>query len=298
MPPRLVDYQISDWLHLRPLTQGLKTARYRSTDRQHRKKPAREGDLTDIICRINAQRVLVTIAFNDVQTILWQAALVRHFVPNAIYVVADNTGDDDIAAKIAKAVRDLDIFYVRLPPNPSSSPSRSHGLALNWVWERIIKPGKPEVFGFLDDDIYPTAPDDPFASLSKQNFYGVVRQGLPLAVAGSNRWFLWAGFCMFLYSAVQDVDLDFSQDWFVGLDTGGGNWDKLYRHVERFSVSEQPSKLVGFREGVSISESPIQWCGSWLHAVGMMGEPKFYAEKYAALAKILEPHLQEAGYRA
>ena len=296
MPPRLVDYRFADWLRLRPVLQGLKTARYRLVDRQHRKKPARSPNLAEIISQIKDRRVLIAIAFNDVQTIRWQAALVRHFVPDVLYIVADNSVDDSLAAEIAECTKDLDVPYVRLPANPSRTPSRSHGLALNWVWERIITPGRPEVFGFLDDDIYPTAPDDPFAALSKQNFYGVVRLGLPLAVAGSNRWFLWAGFCMFLYSAVRNIDLDFSQDWFVGLDTGGGNWETLYRHVERSSISEQPDFFVGFRDGVSVSEGPIQWCGPWLHAVGLMGKSEFATEKYDAIAKILEPHLKAAGY--
>jgi len=296
MPPRLADYRVTDWLRLRPVTQGLKMVRYRMTDRRHRQQPARDGDLPHIISAIQSRRVLVTIAFNDPQTIRWQAALIRHYVPHALYVVADNTADDGIAAEIAKSARDAGVFYVRLPANPSRSPSRSHGLALNWVWERIIKPGKPDVFGFLDDDIYPTAPDDPFVALSKQAFYGVVRPGLPMA--GPERWFLWAGFSMFRYSAVQDIDLDFSQDWFIGLDTGGGNWEKLYRHVERSSLSEQPTVFVGFRDGVSVSDAPIQWCGPWLNAVGLMGKSEWSADKYAAIEKILEPGLRDAGFHA
>ena len=81
MPPRLVDYQISDWLRLRPVTHGLKTLRYRQIDRKHRGKPARAGDLSEIVLQIKDRRVLVAIAFNDAQTIRWQAILVRHFVP-------------------------------------------------------------------------------------------------------------------------------------------------------------------------------------------------------------------------
>ena len=46
------------------------------------------------------------------------------------------------------------------------------------------------------------------------------------------RWFLWAGFCLFHYAAVADRMLDFRQDWFIGLDTGGANWELLYRHAD------------------------------------------------------------------
>jgi hypothetical protein len=259
-------------------------------DRRFRGRPPRSGDLAALVRQIRGRRVLTTIAFNDRQTIAWQSALVRRFVEDVVYVVVDNSTDDRVAAEIAELARAREIPYVRLPINPSGAPSRSHGLALNWVWENVIKPGEPRVFGYLDDDIYPTAPHDPFAALSGQGFYGVVRPSVsPL----EPRWFLWAGFCMFRYSDVRSLDLDFSQDWFCGLDTGGANWDPLYRHVDRFSVLEQPTEFVAFRDGLKMEDGPLQWCGPWLHAVGLMGRPEFASEKAAVIAKILETRLAD-----
>jgi hypothetical protein len=260
-------------------------------DRRFRQRPPRSGDLKALVRQIKGRRALATIAFNDRQTIAWQSALVRHFVKDVVHFVVDNSTDDLVAAEIAKLARAREIPYVRLPRNPSVAPSRSHGLALNWTWENVFKPGEPHAFGFLDDDIYPTAPHDPFAALSEQGFYGVVRPSVwPL----EPRWFLWAGFCMFRYSDVGSLDLDFSQDWFCGLDTGGANWDQLYRHVERFSVREQPTEFVAFRDGLRVEDGPLQWCGPWLHAVGLMGKPELASEKAAVVAKILEAHLAEA----
>jgi len=82
----------------------------------------------------------------------------------------------------------------------------------------------------------------------------------------------------------------------VGLDTGGGNWSKLYQHVERSSIREQSTTFLPFRDGIDVSDGPIQWCGSWLHAVGLMGKPELATEKAAAIADILKPHLVAAGY--
>jgi hypothetical protein len=291
MPPRLADYGPFDWIRLRPFIHRLKTAKYKRMDRRFRQLPPGSGDLAALVRQIRGRRVLATISFNDERTIAWQSALVRRFVKEAVYFIADNSTDDLVAAEIAKLALARGIPYVRLPRNPSGVPSRSHGLALNWVWENIIKPGAPQVFGFLDDDIYPTAPDDPFAALSEQRFYGVVR---PSISSHEPRWFLWAGFCMFRYQDVKSLDLDFSQDWFCGLDTGGANWDRLYRHVERFSVREQPTEFVAFREGIRMEDGPLQWCGPWLHAVGLMGKPELMPEKAAAIAKILEVHLADA----
>ena len=59
------------------------------------------GDLAALVRQIRGRRVLATIAFNDAQTIAWQSALVRRYVKDAIYFIADNSTDDLVAAEIA-----------------------------------------------------------------------------------------------------------------------------------------------------------------------------------------------------
>ena len=83
-------------------------------------------------------------------------------------------------------------------------------------------------------------PDDPFAVLDSQDFYGVVRE------AGV-RWFLWAGFCFYRFDRVQNRRLDFGQDWFNGLDTGGGNWRSLYCKADRGALREAETEFVAFK---------------------------------------------------
>ena|SRR5579871_4433320 len=291
MPPRLVDYGMVDWLRLRPLLHRLKTRRYRAIDRSFRRQPARAGDVAHLRNQIAGRRTLITIGFNDAQTISWQASLVKRNVADVIYIVADNSADEAAASDIAALAARRHIPYVRLPQNPVSSPSRSHALALNWVWENIVKPGEPDVFGFIDDDIYPTKPDNPFAALSDQSFFGVVRSPAP---GFANGWFLWAGFCMFSFARVKQIDLDFSQDWFCGLDTGGANWDRLYSRFDRFSLREQSLESFPIREGLTTVEAPLQWCGPWLHTIGHAGDPKYAQEKADVLARIIEPLVKEA----
>ena len=291
MPPRLIDYGTADWFRLRPLLHRLKAARYGAIDRSFRRRPARAGDVAHLRDQIAGRRVLITIAFNDAQTILWQASLVKKYVADVVYIVADNSADEAAASDIAALAARRRIPYVRLPRNLAPSPSRSHGLALNWAWENIVKPGEPDVFGFIDDDIYPTQPDNPFAALSEQMFFGVVR---PSAPGFANRWFLWAGFCMFSFARVKRLDLDFSQDWFCGLDTGGANWDQLYSRFDRFSLREQVTQFVPIREGLKMEEAPLQWCGPWLHTVGLMGDPNYAGEKADVVSRIIGPLLKEA----
>lgn len=281
----LADYNVADWLRLRPLTHGLKMVRYRAVDRRYARLLPREGDPVALRTAVRGQRLLVTVAYSDPQAIDWQARLIKRYLPNARYLIADNSPDEESAAAIQAIATAESLLYVRLPRNPWHAGSRSHGIALNWLWRNIIRPGEPERFGLLDDDMFPTRPDDPFAILDSQDYYGVVRE------AGL-RWFLWAGFCFYRFDRVKNIPLDFGQDWFNGLDTGGGNWRSLYCKVDRSSLREADTEFVAFKPGIGVQEGPFQWCGSWLHEVGQMGDENLTREKRRVLGEILKPHLR------
>src|SRR5262249_35212314 len=280
----LPDYDFADWRRLRPLIHGLKTAQYRLATRRYVSRVAQAGDLPALVGSITGKRILVTIAFGDAEVVDWQIRLVRHNVPSASHVIADNSRDDDAAARIATICTRLDALYVRLPTNPWRQPSRSHGIALNWVWCNLIRPGAPEAFGFLDHDLFPTGRDDPFEPLSSQDCFGVVRAIGP-------RWFLWAGFCIFRFDRVRSVALDFGQDWFYGLDTGGGNWRVLYQHIARAALKEPHCTFEPYKAGIPVTDGAFQGVGSWLHEVGQMVRPELRAERREVVRNILAPHL-------
>jgi hypothetical protein len=281
------EYTLADWGRLRPLTHRLKTARYRIIDRRYRRRPAAVGDAAAVARSIAGRRALFSVAYRDPQAIEWQALLVRHFVPDALYVVVDNSPRDDDAAAIERVATEHGVPYLRTPANPWDKSSRSHGIALNWIWHNVIRPGAPDAFGLLDHDLFPTAPDDPFAPLVRQPVYGVRRDA-------DARWFLWAGFTMMKFAAVRDLELDFGQDWFIGLDTGGGNWRPLYSRLDDKTIEFAPSRFAPYRDGIKLREGPLQWCGPWLHEVGQMGEPEVMADKRRVVAGILAPHLAAA----
>lgn len=286
MPRALSDYSLDDWRRLRPLFQFLKMRRYRAVDRRYRRQPARVGDARALAALLGGRNVLVTIAFADPVVLTWQARLVRHYVPNAFHIIVDNSPGERQAAEVRYAAQAEGVSYLRAPPNPWSgrAASRSHGLALNWTWHNVIRPGQPAAFGFIDHDLFPTAPDDPFAPLARQDVYGQVRRI-------ESRWFLWAGFCMFRFDRVRHKALDFGQDWFIGLDTGGANWDPLYSSMDLAAMDEAQTSFFPFRSDIEVSEGPLQWCGTWLHEVGLMGRPELCDEKRRTVAMMLEPHL-------
>ena len=158
---------------------------------------------------------------------------------------------------------------------------------MNWTWHNILRPGNPRAFGFIDDDLFPTASDDLFAPLDTQEFFGLVREV-------DHRWFLWAGFCTFRFDAVKDKPLDFGQDWFMGLDTGGANWDVLYRSVDLSALQVPNTIFTPYKEGVDVRDGPMQWCGTWLHEIGSTGNSAVEADKRRVVAGILAPHLDAA----
>ncbi len=294
MPKRLRDYTSNDWLHLRPVTQGLKSWRYDIANRAYVRTPAPSGDVAAIARTLAGQNVLVTIAFADAQAVDWQIRLIRKYTRHDVHLVADNSPQDAAAEAIRATALRQGIHYVRLPPSEAHAashhgpqPSRSHGLALNWIWHNLLAPGRPAAFGFLDDDLFPTAPGDPFEPLARQDFHGGVR-------TAGERWFLWAGYCIFRHASVADKPLDFRPDWFVGLDTGGGNWSPVYAHhdlarLDRPRWTEATLELANGTPPVV-----IQWLDSWLHEVGAGSNVEQATKdvKRAAIAKILAPHLE------
>jgi hypothetical protein len=289
----LAEYSLRDWQSFRPLTHGYKAMRYAAGRELYVRRPAR-GGAADFSARIAGQRVLASIAFNDVEAIAMQAEAIARFVRNALYIIADNSTDDDAAGAIAAIAAKRALPYVRLPGHRWRKPeqaSRAHGHALNWVWRNVMLPGRPEAFGFLDHDLFPTAPDDPFAMLARQPVYGVLRQS-------GSRWFLWAGFCLFRFNAVKDLPLDFAQAWFVGLDTGGGNWSALYRRLDRNGLTFMPTRFEPFRPGADPVHDTIQWCGVWLHEVGQTqraGRLEEAAEKRCAVKQLIAAPLEASG---
>ena len=118
MPKPLSDYTFAEWGRLRPVVQALKTFRYRAITASYLRRPPRAGDAVAVARALKGRKVLVTIAFGDPQAIAWQAKLMRHYVPRALHVIADNTPDDTIARAIAAVADRNGLPYVRLPANP------------------------------------------------------------------------------------------------------------------------------------------------------------------------------------
>lgn len=288
MPKKLSEFTLVDHLRLRPLTQAYRTARYRAIDRGYFNKLSPSGSL-DGVCRdIAGRKVLATVAFDDPLGLDMHLELVRKYALHDRFLVAENSRDVANRCANAQIASRHGVHYFELPPNPwtGRDDSRSHGIGLNWIWHNVLKPGAPAAFGFVDDDLFVTAPVDVFGPLREHAFYGDLRQA-------GKRWFLWAGFCIFRFDAVRDLPLDFGLDWFVGLDTGGGNWDVLYRHVDPGSLPPRPVESIMGVPGTNDPKAGFERRGEWIHEVGWAWaiDPALNAQKRRALVALLAPHL-------
>ncbi|CAN7768003.1 hypothetical protein [Mesorhizobium sp. LjNodule214] len=196
-------------------------------------------------------RVCFTIAFNtpwviDALTKAWQI-----YAPGLSLVVVDNSSSDAARKSIERICSARGVPYLGLPNRRERHWSRSHGTALTWVFDNIVRHLRPEFFGYIDHDCFPVAPFDIPARMEGKVVYGLklpANENFRYKPSKDDpKWHLWGGFCFFRFAAVEGLDLDFGPRMELGLDTGGGNWLPLYSRLAKADISaavEEPAAVV------------------------------------------------------
>jgi hypothetical protein len=262
MPKPWSEYTAREWRRLRPLLERYKHGRYQLRMAYHVRRHLPDRDQTrDLASRITGRKLLVTIAFNDVDLIAWQVKLVRQHVADCVHLIADNSTSPQAASAIAAIAAAHDLPCLRLPQSPwlkLEHGGRGHGLAMTWLWRNVIRKAKPIAFGFIDHDIFPLCHTDPFRLIAEYPVGGRVR-------TYKDRWYLWAGFCFFRFREMQRYSLNFSTDWAAGLDTGGCNWFHLYRGLDRTKVTDPGVSYEPIEPDISQDLARFERIGDWLH---------------------------------
>jgi hypothetical protein len=268
MPRPFADYSWKEWRRIRPLVERYKHARYQLYSAYTIRRAAPPPSIAVIRDRIRGNNVIASIAFNDFERIDQQARLVRRFVKDAVYLICDNSSNSTIARYVEDMANRQDILYVRLPRSPWSDRdfSRDHGFAMTWVWRHVLHPGQPRSFGFVDQDMYPLRPTDPFAPLASYPIAGRVMAYEPsVHCKQMTHWYLWAGFCFFRYNAMRRIRLNFGLDALAGFDTGFLNWHRLYRYLDHLQVPEPPFTVQAILPNIPAEQCAIEYIGDWLH---------------------------------
>ena len=99
--------------------------------------------------------VAVSIAFENSSIIDLQSEAMSKYFLLGKYIVADNSRNQAESAKIKKICDKKNVLYIKLPQNPVRHANRNHSMALQWVYENVIKPIGLKKFGFLDHDLIP-----------------------------------------------------------------------------------------------------------------------------------------------
>jgi hypothetical protein len=262
MPRPWSEYNAREWRRLRPLVDRYSHGRYQLRMAYHvrRHLPDRR-QMRGLASRITGRKLLVTIAFNDADLIAWQVKLVRQYVADCIHLIADNSTSPQAVSAIAAIAAAHDLPCLRPPQSPwlkLEHGGRGHGLAMTWLWRNVIRKAKPAAFGFIDHDIFPLCRTDPFRLIAEYPVGGRVRIHM-------DRWYLWAGFCFFRFQEIQRYNLNFSTDWTAGLDTGGCNWFRLYRRLDRTKVGDPGISYESIEPDISLSLARFERIGDWLH---------------------------------
>ena len=179
--------------------------------------------------------------YNNPLCIEYQIKTLDTFLKDVNYkvVVCDTAGDQhpNASEKSKKLCLDKGWGYIKLPYNIYDekeyyNPSMKLGVSMNWVYRNCITHTKPFYFGFLDqdcfliDDIW-TPRLKPF--LDKNGMYGIVSEN----VDHPEGWNLHVIYCFYRYNFVSHLDLDFRPYMDKYLDTGGCNYEILYKAYSR-----------------------------------------------------------------
>jgi hypothetical protein len=232
-------YGLNEWLALTPIVHRMRGVRNRVLMFFYLRKGASAA--TEFAEKIRGSRkcAVVAIAFEQVEVIDWLIASFAQNVEDGFLLIADNSRDVGKAREIEKVCWHHRVPYLRLPKNKTRHVNRSHSMAMEWVYQRVIKVASPDFFGFIDHDLIPVVKVSLLSKLKDQDFYGLSRPG------GKNdadpyAWSLWAGYCFFNNKKLNDFGFNFLYDFSRGLDTGGGNYERIYRNYIKKEIRFSP----------------------------------------------------------
>lgn len=209
--------------------------------------------------------LLFTIAFNSLEAIQIQAEHLNKYLKDSyVYLVCDNSSNTQVSNTIKEFCTKNDINYIRLIGNPYNGrdASKSHGLSINWIYKHVIKPSNAKYFGVIDHDIFPIKSTSIVDHLKGSKVYGHIQER-------GDRWYLWPGFSFFNRVLVGQKKFNFMP--IAGLDTGGGNWELVFRLVDKSRIITPKHEYIKYKDGGIIQSTSMERIGDWLHLINGSG---------------------------
>ena len=232
----LSHFSVGDWLKLAPLRYGLTEIRNDALLNAYLQRTS--DDLPAFLrdhAHLEGKNVVLVVAFGQPRVLDFLLGKAERFLPDAQFAVFDNSPNDIARAEIERVCSGRKVPYLALPSYSTRHQNRSHAFAMTWIFRNVVRALRPRLFVFIDHDLIPFKTVELSKLPDGQPFYGPVRakKSAEPEKIGNGSWSLWAGYCAFDFSAVKNLPLNFLYDFSRGLDTGGRNWDCLYKNYDR-----------------------------------------------------------------
>jgi hypothetical protein len=263
---KLQQFSVADWIALRPARDGLRQLRNDVLLSSYVRSaaPGLEAFLKANEHVADAA-LLIVIAFEQPWALDWLLASAARNATGFTVLVFDNSRTPQARAAIRQVCERRGTACLALPPYRTRHPNRSHGMAMAWVHENVVRALRPRSFGFIDHDLIPLSPSTlPHECLRSQPVYGLLNPG------SHEYWNLWAGYCFFRYEASAAARLNFLYDFSRGLDTGGRNWKTLYQGLDFGQLYFARREVLEVRLPTLPQPYPVECIdGAWIHIGGI-----------------------------
>ena len=270
----LKDFSPREWLRLLPLQLAFKQLRNDAWLMLY--KRLRPGGLPAFLEKIEplkGRNIALVIAFEQPWALDWLLRMAKLHLTDTTVLVFDNSRRATARQEIEKVCSNHSAPYLPLPANPTRHVNRSHGMAMTWVFRNVVQAIKPSLFAFIDHDMIPVQKIEFAQRLGRQPFFGFRRS------SKGQSWNLWAGYCVYDFSQVANTTLNFLYDFSRGLDTGGRNWKRLYRHHDPASMNFAESRNLEVRDPVTGEQYMAQVIDDcWFHIGGIGYNDNFRAK--------------------
>jgi hypothetical protein len=228
---KLSEFSVKDWLKLRPLDVAFKQVRNDIWLKYYvKQKPAELSQFLADNRHLAGKNIAIVVAFEQPWAVNWLLQMAKKNLINTTVLVFDNSHNASARAELAAVCKQNGAPYLALPMNKTKHVNRSHGMAMSWIYDNVVRAIEPKIFAYIDHDLIPVSPIDFEERLANQPFFGRAGGKLP------QYWSLWAGYCIFDFAFTKNKLLNFLYDFSRLLDTGGRNWDILYSKFDKSKI--------------------------------------------------------------
>ena len=261
----LSEFSIVEWLKLLPVKHALKQLRndvwlawYKNS------RPSETNRFLGKHKYLAGKNIVLVTAFELPWVLNWLLQMAKRNLSDATVLVFDNSRDPAKRLEIEQVCKQNDVGYLALPANSTRHVNRSHGMAMTWVYHNIVRAINPGIFGFIDHDLIPVRKVSVADKLAGQPVYGLLNE------SGSGFWSLWAGYCFFDYAETKGKSINFLYDFSRNLDTGGRNWNSLFRDLDRRQLRFAISENLRLKDPSITNPRTVQFIDeNWLHIGGI-----------------------------